>query len=71
MNLPAHPCVVSLGVQQGDSEGGGQVGRVEDISEGQPALPQKSEQTHTLKRLVFGYSVRLFYTIDWLSASLY
>lgn len=38
-----HPCVVSLGIQQRNGEGGSQVGRVEHISESQTTFTQKSK----------------------------
>lgn len=42
-----HPCVVSLGIQQRNSEGGSQVRRVEHISESQTTFTQKSKsQSH-------------------------
>lgn len=43
-----HPCVVSLLVQQGDGEGGSKVGRVEHVSEGQAAFPQKPAHISTV-----------------------
>lgn len=49
MCVQAHPGVVPLGVQQGDGEGSCQVGRVEYVSEREPAFPQKPEQTQELQ----------------------
>lgn len=43
-----HPCVVSLGVQQGDGEGGSEVGGVEHVSEGQATFPQKPAHISTV-----------------------
>lgn len=42
-----HPCVVSLGVQEGDGEGGGEVGRVKHVSEGQATFSQKPAHIST------------------------
>ena len=39
-----HPCVVSLGVQQGDGERGGEAGRVHHVSESEPTFSQEPEQ---------------------------
>ena len=51
MCVRAHPGVVPLGVQQGDGEGARQGGRVEHVSEREPAFPQKPEQTHRLQNV--------------------